>query len=190
MRPSPANPGSLYAALLGSAWTGLSPPVRTIHGGPGVRASGRFRVTLARRVLAPKLRRLCGLPRSAADCAVVLEVTGTAGQERWLRTFDGRPLRTRQRASPRGLLLERFRGLELAFSLRPHQGGIEYLQETAAVCAGPLRLPLPRWLSPIIAAREWPDDGGRIRVEVHIRLPGFGELMVYDGWIQVEEVAP
>ena len=44
-------------------------------------------------------------------------------------------------------------------------------------------VPLPRFLMPAIKAEERVDDGARHRFEVEIRLPLFGRLIAYRGYL-------
>ncbi|MFX5522535.1 DUF4166 domain-containing protein, partial [Acinetobacter baumannii] len=44
-------------------------------------------------------------------------------------------------------------------------------------------VPMPRFLGPRIAAREWQEDG-RFRFEVGVAMPLLGEVVRYTGWLR------
>jgi hypothetical protein len=58
-------------------------------------------------------------------------------------------------------------------------------QIAAALTLGPLRLPLPRWIAPRVAARTW-FDGARRTIEVRVSMTGPGSvpLIEYEGSIE------
>lgn len=176
----------LYASILGPAWFTLEPCLQLLHRGPGVSARGRFRVTGGSHKLAGILARLSGLPRSGPSCDVKLVIDGDADAERWGRRFDGLLVRSLQRRCRAGLLRERFGFVECGFRLLPGRGSLVYRQEGAAFCVGPLRAPLPSWLSPRVEASEEVVGAERIRVQVRIALPLFGTLVCYEGVIALE----
>src|SRR5262249_60267975 len=109
----------------------------------------------------------------------------------WHRTFAGRPLVSYQPARPDGLLAERMGAQELRFRLSAVDGGLVYQSVSAALCLGPLRLPLPHGSTPWVSAWEKPGDAAHaVNVHVEVRLPLVGTLLVYEGRIQVDEGPP
>ena len=44
-------------------------------------------------------------------------------------------------------------------------------------------VPLPRFLAPRIAAREW-QEGDRFRFEVEVAMPLIGRIVHYTGWLR------
>src|SRR5206468_6912415 len=72
------------------------------------------------------------------------------------------------------------------FHLRVSEGALTYVQAGAGVMVGRLRIPLPRWISPRVEAREACGDGRGAYVRVGISAPGFGLVMSYEGSVQVE----
>lgn len=109
-----------------------------------------------------------------------LAVNPTRDGEEWHRDFGGHKLRTTQRCDQEGRMVERFIGVEIAFRVVEQEGGLLYLQVRAALAAGPVRIPLPRWLAPVVAARERPVADG-VQVAVSVTLPWLGLLIAYEG---------
>jgi len=181
--------GGLYARLAGGAWAELSEPVRRLHEGTTtVRGSGRFDVRHGKGWAAPLLTRLAGMPAAGDRVPVSLVVTpGRDGTEEWSRNFGGRPFVTLQRAHPRGLMAERVGPVEVLYRIESDGGALVYRPERAALCAGPLRVPVPLALAPRIEAREWAEPGDpRVRVRVRVRAPLVGLLITYEGSIELE----
>lgn len=151
-----------------------------MHGGPGGHAAGLFEVRWSSNPLARLIARLSGLPRPGDGVRVELRVEADAQGETWRRTFDGRPLVTRQWAEE-GLLVELAPGgVELRFALEAREGVLYFVQRRAALRLGRLRLPLPARLAPGVTARV-SGDGARTHVEVELRAPLLGRLCHYAG---------
>jgi len=176
---------ALYPRLLGPAWLDLHPAIRWLHLTDGV-ATGRFEFHRGRGVAARLACWVLRLPSSETVLAARLTIARDAESERWARTFNRRVLVTIQRGLPDGTLAERFGALEFRFHLRVSEGALTYVQAGAGVMVGRLRIPLPRWISPRVEAREACGDGRGAYVRVGISAPGFGLVMSYEGSVQVE----
>lgn len=183
------NP-ALYPGLLGALWPQLSEPVRSAHlAGPAdrLRATGLFTVRHGESWLARRLVRLLGMPASAEAIETRLAVVPEGETERWDRMFGDHALSTVQR-NRRGLLAEQFPLFELLFRLEAADGALVYRQVGARLRLGRLSMPLPRRLSPQVAAREEPaGTPGRTRVTVRVSLPLAGLLILYTGEIEIVE---
>jgi hypothetical protein len=177
----------LYMRILGDSWGQLGAPVRALHATSSIlRARGRLRIEhghYAARFVARILR----LPPPAAAAETRLTVTAHGDGEQWQRTFDGRCLDTRQYASGRCELAERFGVLEFRFRLDVSDGRLVYVQREAAFLFGPARLRIPAAWAPRVEAREDPAGPTCVNVEVHVSLPAVGPLIAYDGLIDVED---
>lgn len=173
----------LYESLLGTAWTGLAPVVRRLHGGEG-RAHGRFRVRRGG-VIARAIAALLRMPAAGEGVAVTLAVGGEPETERWTRSFAGQPLCTLQwRQGP--LLVEAL-GLFLChFRLREDGGALVFEQVGAALGGRGFAIPLPRFLSPKIEGRATAERDGA-HVDIEIRAPLVGLVIAYDGIVVPEE---
>lgn len=170
----------LYARLVGASWSELPAAVQRMHAGPGAQARGVFEVCWSRNPLARLLARLSGLPRPGDAVRVELRVEADGRGEVWRRTFDGRPFVTRQWTED-GLLVERVPGgVELGFALEARAGVLHFQQRRAALCLGPLRVPLPRGLAPHVDAQVSGDAAG-VRVRVELSAPLAGRLCRYAG---------
>lgn len=176
---------ALYPRLLGPAWVDLHPAIRSLHLTDGA-ATGRFEFHHGRGLAARLARWALRLPSCATALDVRLTIDRDADSERWTRAFGRRLLVTTQRGLPDGSLVERFGALEFRFHLRVVEGALMYVQAGAAVTLGRLRVPLPRRLSPRVAAREACVDGRGPHVQVRISMPLIGLVMSYEGCLQSE----
>jgi hypothetical protein len=85
------------------------------------------------------------------------------------------------------LLAERLGALEFRFRLCVIAHALEFWHTDTAGVLGPMRAPLPRWLSPRITAREWAGpEAGSLQVAVRISLPFLGLLIAYEGCLKRE----
>ena len=181
----------LYVRVIGDAWTQIAEPIRRVHTSHSIiRASGRLRVEDGRPFLARMLARMLRLPRPTAAAETQLMVTVGPECEHWRRTFNGRHLKTRQYESNTSELAEQFGVLEFRFRLDASGGNLLYVQQEAAVLVGPVRLRIPAAWAPRVEAREDPAGPTRIKVAVRVVLPGIGQLIAYDGFVDIEDLRP
>ena len=181
----------LYMRIIGDSWTQIAEPIRRVHASRSiVRASGRLRVEDGRHFLARVLARILRLPRPAAVAETRLTVTAGPDGELWQRPFNGRHFKTRQYESNAFELAERFGVLEFRFRLDTSGGNLLYVQREASVMFGPIRLRIPAPLAPRVEAREDPAGPTRIKVAVRVVLPGVGQLIAYDGFVDIEDLSP
>jgi hypothetical protein len=178
------RPTALYHRLLGPAWLDLPPAIRGLHMTDGV-ATGRFEVRQGRGLTARLACWALRLPPSARTLDARLTIARDAESETWSRTFGRRLLVTTQCGRPDGTLAERFGALELRFRLRVIEDGLTYVRVGAAIRVGRLVIPLPRWLSPRVEARE-AGYGRATHVRVEISAPAIGLVMSYEGCVEVE----
>jgi len=186
---APPAPG-LFQQLLGHAWDQLDPEVRKLHEfEQTTRAAGRFYVRQGRWP-SSWLAWIMGLPAAHEGIELRLEVKAEMGREIWRRSFGNQPMVSWQSQHVGGWLTERVGQFEIDFRLTVVDGALHYDSIAARVCLGPLRIPLPLWLSPKITAREasWrrshvPDEEG-IAVDIEMRLPFFGHFISYGGQLR------
>jgi hypothetical protein len=177
---------SLYASVLGPAWSSLDAGVRRVHGG-GCVARGTFAVRRGAGLLARLIGAVIGMPPAAEATEVTLAVDREGDVERWRRTFGDRPLRTVQWAAG-GLLVEGLGLVQCWFRLRAEAGALIFDQVRATFGARRLALPLPRFLAPRIEGRAEP-AAGRVHVDVRIHAPVVGLLVAYEGSVTAEATA-
>ena len=176
-------PPPLYARLLGADFAQLPPMVRAVHqlcGDAG--AQGEGTVTRGKGRLA---RLIAAAMRFPPDGSVPLHVEFAErdGVERWTRDFSGHCFST-ELSEKNGLLVERFGAMRFAFALPSGPEGLEMQLKGWTF----LNIPLPLFLAPRIAAREW-EDAGRFRFDVRVAMPLVGEVIHYEGWLRPAERA-
>src|SRR5262249_44849423 len=183
----PASP-ALYPRLMGAAWSALAEPLQRLHVGlETVQATGMFTVRHGTRPVARLLAALLRLPMAGEEVPVRLVVTPHRHGERWQRTFAERSLVSEQYAGPGGCLGERFGLLDIWLRLAVVDSTLCFHQRSVGLSYGALRVPLPRWLSPQISAREWAVPGqAHVQVAVSVRVPLAGLLLAYTGSIATE----
>jgi Domain of unknown function (DUF4166) len=181
---------ALYPRLVGDAWAELDASVQHWHDAtPQVQGTGLFTVRHGQGRLAHFLVRLLRLPASGEALATRLVILRHPWGETWSRTFAGKALTTVQYQRGADLLAERLGCLEFRFRLRVIEQALDFWHTGTAGVLGPLRVPLPRWMSPRIAAREWAGlEEGSLQVAVRISLPFTGLLMAYEGCLKREDL--
>jgi hypothetical protein len=147
--------------------------VRRFHERSG-RFSGRAVVTSHR----PLIARLMGLPQRSGEFDVHVDVERDGDAEVWTRHFPPRPMRSRLQADG-GWLVERLGVVTLRFALTASAEALDW----HCVDVRWLGLPLPaRWFR--VVARESARDG-KYRFVAGASLPLLGELVHYEGWLDV-----
>ena len=173
-------PPCLYARVIGAAFERLPPMVRRIHAVCGdAGATGEGTVTLGRRWPA---RAIAGAMRFPPAGTVPLHVAFAErdGVERWTRDFGGHRFSS-ELSSEDGRLVERFGPMRFTFELPADAQGLTMKLRRWSL----FRVPMPPFLAPRIAAREW-EDAGRFRFDVNVKMPLVGEIVHYSGWLDVE----
>jgi hypothetical protein len=172
-------PPPLYERVLGRAFDALPPAVRAMHdlcGDAG--AAGAGKVERGRGLLARLVAAIMRFP-PAGTWPLRLAFTERGGVETWTRDFGGHRFSSRLSAARGGLIEERFGPMRFAFDLPAGTDGLEMrLRRWSA-----FRIPMPGFLAPRIAAREWQDDRGRFRFAVAVALPLVGDVVGYEGWL-------
>jgi Domain of unknown function (DUF4166) len=183
---------ALYPRLIGKAWADLDASVQHWHDASHqVQGTGLFTVRHGQRGMARFLVWLLRLPTSGEALATRLVILRHAWGETWSRTLAGRALMTIQYQRGTDLLAERFGYLEFWFRLRVIEHALDFWHTGTACVLGPMRVPLPRWLAPRIAAREWAGlEEGSLQVAVYVSLPCIGLLLAYEGCLKREDLAP
>jgi hypothetical protein len=190
MTPVMTGRAPLYVRVMGDHWPQIAEPIRRVHDSDSiVCASGRLRVEDGHHVLARMLARILRLPRPTAAAETQLMVIADSDGEVWQRTFNGRRFKTRQYQSNPSELAERFGVLEFRFRLDASGGNLLYVQRDASVVFGPIRLRIPGPWAPRVEAREAPAGPTRIKVAVRVVVPAVGQLIAYDGFVDIEELA-
>jgi hypothetical protein len=182
---------ALYPRLVGAAWTELDVSVQHWHDtAHQVQGTGLFTVRHGQGGLVRFLAWLLRLPVAGEALATRLVIVRHAWGETWSRTFAGKVLRTVQYQRGAALLAERLGCLEFRFYLHVIEHTLAFWHTGTACALGPMRVPLPRWVSPRITAREWAGPGeGSLQVAVRVSLPFIGLLMAYEGCLKHKDLA-
>lgn len=176
--PIPASDSQTVTATL----------LRHVHPAtPTICARGHLRIRRGDSWLAGLVAAVCRLPQTSEAAEARLTVTPEGDFENWERTFDGCHLKTRQRRSADGDVIERFGFLEFRFRLIRSGGGLLYAQRDVSLRIGRLRLRIPTTWAPHVQAREAPAGGQAIYVNVHVVLPYVGLLIAYDGSVHPDD---
>ena len=185
--PLPATSTSLYRRILGDAWGDVADEVRAAHfDGRTIERRGLFRVRRGTGLLARIGAAILRLPAAGDAVPIQLRIEGDGERERWIRHFGRRRLSTLQRPLPDHRLGERFGPLEIVFRLEAVDGGLTYHTVGARLCIGPLGIPLPRGLRPVVEARESAEASGATHVVVDVALPWAGPLIRYEGLLYAD----
>jgi NAD(P)-dependent dehydrogenase (short-subunit alcohol dehydrogenase family) len=173
-----AAPPALYERVMGYRFALLPGELRAVHDvHRDGSATGEAQVTGAANPFAALVARIVGFPKPGLH-RLHVHFQESGGRETWTRDFSGR--RFRSRLSQRGpWLVERFGPLRFAFDLPSDAKGLSMVLQRWWI--GPL--PLPKFLAPRSAAKEW-SEGGRFHFDVPIALPVIGRLVHYRGWLE------
>ena len=178
MSMSPAD-APLYRRLLGADFDRLPPAVRSLH---DVRERsvwiGRADVERGTSFVCRLIAAIAGLPPAGPDQPLTVTFTPENGAEIWHRAFGARVFRTVQALGP-GVILEQSGPARLTLAPRLTAAGLSLDIQAAHV----LGIAVPGWLLPIAKTSEY-DSDGRYQFEVEARLPWFGRLVRYAGWLQ------
>lgn len=185
---SPLTVG-LYAELLGDRISELAPQVAGLHASHRcTRATGVLSVSRGAHPIARLLAVVLRLPRAGEAVPIGLEIARHGTQERWWRRFGDAPLlASRQLASDRGALLERYGLLELRFDLRVADGALDLRSTGARAAVRGLGVALPRWCSPRVHAVVAPFGPCAAYVRVRVAVPVAGLLLAYEGPVEEED---
>lgn len=173
-----ALPPPLYARAMGERFAALPPLVQAIHqvqGDGG--AVGEGIVTRGANPLARLLAAMMGMPPAGAT-PLHVGFTERDGVERWTRDFGGHRFASVLSAAKAGVT-ERFGPLRFHFDLPSDGEGLRMILRGWSLFG----VPLPRFLAPRIAAREW-QEGDRFRFEVEVAMPVIGRIVHYTGWLR------
>jgi len=170
---------TLFQRILGSAFYGLAPCVRQLHGVRGTaRYAGVASIERGHNPLARLCARIAGLPPAMRDAAATVEFAADAKGESWRRDFGGRRMASRL-ACRDGLLQERLGPLQFRYILHARDGALWW--QVARVRLLGL-LPLPVALFDGVRCREREHEG-RYEFLVEAGLPLLGPVIRYEGWL-------
>ncbi|MEO3474590.1 DUF4166 domain-containing protein [Roseomonas sp. CAU 1739] len=181
-------PAPLFERMLGDGFATLPPAIRAGHAVAAFLAlEGRGAAEGAANPFAALAARIFGLPAATADAPLSVEMRAAPdGSESWERHWPGRNMRSVLRADGKGGLEEAFGPFTGTLALRRTADGL-VLEATGGRFLG---IPLPRWLTPVSAAREYADAEGRFAFDVPIGVPLLGRLTRYRGWLRPVRTAP
>ncbi|HTT99334.1 MAG TPA: DUF4166 domain-containing protein [Rhizomicrobium sp.] len=172
----------LYRRYLGSAWSELPEPIRTMHDATGTWvAEGRADIERGKNPLARVAAFINRFPKAGRDVPITVKFEARDGRETWTRNFAGKQFSSVQyegRSRDEGLICERFGPLVFAMAL--------------VICDGRMRLavrqwsafgiPLPRLLMPVGNTFESGEEG-KFQFHVEIGFRWTGLIVRYSGWL-------
>jgi Domain of unknown function (DUF4166) len=173
----------LYRRLLGAQFDVLPRCVRELHDLEGVSVwQGRADVERGRSWPSRVAAMVSGLPPAGPDQLLRVTFAEAAGREVWSRRFGAATFRSVQYA--RGdYLCERIGIVTFEFAVVASAEGLALDLKGLRV----LGIPVPRFLHPVVATFESERDG-RYHFRVNSRLPLFGLLVAYSGWLERDDV--
>ena len=171
-------PPPLYARIMGADFDRLPPAVRAKHevcGDAG--ATGEGMVERGHGLAARLIGAVMRFPPTGRY-PVHVAFAEKDGVERWTRDFGGHVFGS-ELSEKRGLVVERFGPIRFAFALPADGKGLAMALRRWSI----FRIPLPRFLAPRIAAREWQEENGRFGFDVRVAMPLVGPVVRYAGWL-------
>jgi hypothetical protein len=169
----------LYRRVLGPCFDALPARVRELHDlqGPSV-WTGMADVERGRSLVSRLAAMVSGLPPEGRDQPLRVTFEPVGAHESWSRQFGSALFRSVQYESG-GFLRERVGPTTFVFTVLASAEGLALRLDGFRV----LGLPLPRLLHPAVRTFECERDG-RYHFEVEARLPLFGLLVRYGGWLE------
>jgi len=181
--PAPSAP-SMYAQVLGPAFTNLAPALKRLHSSQQRRFTGVLTVRTGAHPLSRLTVWLARLPNAHVDAPCHLCLLPSKRGELWQRYIGPWTFITHQRlaGSPethagRNEIRERFGAITLRLSLRM-KGESLCIRSVGTRILG---IPLPRWFGIRVVAYETPVDKGSFACSVRVYLPGSVALLQYRG---------
>jgi Domain of unknown function (DUF4166) len=175
---------SLYRRILGPAFAELPPTLQALHDGTRATAwQGRADVGRGSSPAMRLLATLFQLPPAGPDQMLTLTFDLDGDREIWTRTFGDSRFRSVQFERD-GQLHEtvgpgRLAMCRLIMGVSADSSGLQLTMLGTRL----LGVPLPRFLVPQIRAVE-SEQNGRFHFDVEARLPAFGRLVHYRGWLE------
>ncbi len=170
------QPEPLYRRVLGSTFADLHPNLRRFHESPGSAVGvGHFRVRRHPGRLRGTLASVLGLPPASDAAEVRLNITVLGAGERWVRSFNGKPLITLQTVR-QGLLIEQAGPTHFGFAPSVFNGGLVF----RSIRVWLFGVELPCELAPSLHATVVPTERGWF-ASVQMCVPVLGPVLDYEG---------
>lgn len=175
---------SPYVEALGPRFAQLPAPCRALHLATSG-SSGTIDVTVAKAHFARWLARGLGLPPGGRAQPLWFEMQASGQGAWWVRKVGEHEMRSFMRACPSGRVVEKLGAVCVHVELVPDEQALNLVPERVTL----LGVPLPRFLWPRMAAREWA-EGDLYCFDVRLALPLGGPLLVaYSGHLRTMESA-
>ncbi|MEM1386067.1 MAG: DUF4166 domain-containing protein [Pseudomonadota bacterium] len=179
---------TVFQRCLGPDWDRLAKPLRRLARVYDLEVfDGVAQVERGNSLPVRVLSWFIGFPQAGADIPLKVTKTRIDDFERWERDFDGQRFHSRMGpAQDQGRCVEAFGLFRFELDLSVGDGGaLEYSMGRGWFWL----IPLPRWLLPTCAAREW-DEGGVFQFVVALTAPLRAGLIVrYRGHLQPSDEA-
>ncbi|MEO6078781.1 MAG: DUF4166 domain-containing protein [Steroidobacteraceae bacterium] len=167
--------------LMGTNFASLHPHVQAVHGGNSRRWVGRATVQRGSHGLLRLAAVMAGLPASQHNVPTSVTIMANEGSETWTRHFGSAvPMRSTLRAKD-GLLAEQLGAVTMQFQIAAHEGGMTWELRRITYLA----IPLPRRCFNVQVRAD--STGSAYRFFVAVRLMGLGELIRYEGELDVTD---
>lgn len=167
---------SLYKRILGEKYAILPKAVQQLHDFDSEAVyEGKCYVRRGTGLLSNIFADLLSLPKTGENSSVSVHFRSEGAKECWNRSFNGRPFRSVQWQAG-DLLYEKLNFTTLVFKVVATGQMLDLDLQQVYV----LGLPLIRFLSPKVIARETEEDG-RFHFFIRTSLPLLGVLVEYEG---------
>lgn len=175
----------LYRRLIGPDYDRMPPVVRCMHDvRDEIVARGTANVYRPKFGVAKILGTVMGMPSAGTDLPAHVTFTWDGSAEVLRRRYGAAVLETTQlegTGADAGHLVEKFGPVSLIIKLVGNENELSF----RIVRARLFGLPLPKLAWPSLEAKEW-EENGWYRFSVAIGLPAVGQLIHYEGRLQVE----
>ena len=177
---------TLFQRLLGAEFYHLSPQVKALHSQSGQFVwRGLSTIERGNGLLARLACSVARLPPSMREVPVSVAFTCDNARETWQRSFNGVPMCSRLPFDA-GRLHERLGLMSFRFRLYRIGADLHWVAEEAKFLG---LIPLPAFWCEGMRCREFASDG-RYCFMVEARLPWFGQLIHYQGWLMPDDGKP
>jgi Domain of unknown function (DUF4166)/Saccharopine dehydrogenase NADP binding domain len=176
-----------FQRVLGSAWDGLSPPLKQLHSTQGSKVfTGLCNVEGATNPISKLIARVIGFPATGANLPITVTIDQRFNDqghsiEHWTRSFGQRSFTSELfcgTSRSEHLMCERFGPMNFALAVIRKDNGLELIVRHWSLFG----IPMPSWLGPTTQAVESIEQG-RFNFSILLAHRLVGRIVKYEGWL-------